>query len=107
MGGIGASSSSESLSEKANAAMRSITGLRRLLLLRARFSKGYSNRRAKVPERIGSSSGGILYRDHFHNETRTNVGLTVAIDVTSEFPAMYRGIPCRQPTEARAFNTSM
>lgn len=43
----------------------------------------HSNR--TYPEHINSTSETIPYRDHFGDEIRTNVGLTVAVDVTSEF----------------------
>ena len=56
--------------------------------MRARLRKGHSEHKTgaeRVPIHISFSSGIILHRDHFRNETQTNVGLTVALDVTSEF----------------------
>ena len=38
-----------------------------------------------VSEQISSSSATILHQNHFREETRGNIGLTVVIDVTSEF----------------------
>ena len=66
----GGPSSSESLSRKANAEVRSISGSRRVILLRKEWSKRKTGA-GRVPEQISSSSAATLNRDHFRKETAT------------------------------------